>query len=153
MIWHKPYKLEDVKQLTKGNMMEHLGIELTEIGSDFLSGRMPVDHRTVQPMHFLHGGASVTLAESLGSIGAQLVVDPERYNVIGMEINANHLKMVSHGYVFAHATPLHIGVRTQVWAVRIVNDEEKLVCISRLTVAVIEKPEHGHAIDLRPQNT
>jgi 1,4-dihydroxy-2-naphthoyl-CoA hydrolase len=139
MIWHKPYKLEDIVFLTRGNMMEHLAIELTELGDDFISGRMPVDHRTVQPMKFLHGGASVALAESLASVAAQLVVDNNRFNCVGMEINANHLKMVPDGYVYATAKPIHIGFRTHVWSIEIVNETKELVCISRITIAVIDK--------------
>jgi 1,4-dihydroxy-2-naphthoyl-CoA hydrolase len=139
MIWHRPYKLEDIIFLTHGNMMEHLGIELTEVGDDYICGKMPVDHRTVQPMKFLHGGASVALAESIASIGAQLLVNHVRFNCVGMEINANHLKMVADGFVYAKAKPMHIGYRTHVWSVEIMNDDQELVCISRITIAVIDK--------------
>lgn len=118
-------------------MLEHLAIEITELGNDFVKGRMPVDHRTVQPMSILHGGASVALAESLGSIGAYLTVDPTKYHCVGMEINANHLRPVSSGYVYGTAHPLHIGSKSQVWNIEIVNEKNKLVCISRLTMSVI----------------
>ena len=139
MIWFKNYAIEDILFLQKGNMLEHIGIEVTEIGDDFLKARMPVDHRTVQPMNILHGGASVALAESLGSIAAYLVVDHTKYDCVGMEINANHLRPVSSGYVYAKATPIHIGKRSQVWAIEIVNEIGKAVCVSRITMAVVDK--------------
>ncbi len=139
MIWNKAYNLEEIKFLTQNNMLEHLGIEILELGNDFIKGRMPVDHRTVQPMNILHGGASVALAESLGSIGSFLTVDPAKFHCVGMEINANHLRPVSSGFVYATARPIHIGKRSQVWSIEIVNDENKIVCISRITMAVIEK--------------
>lgn len=140
MIWFSNYTLTDILPLTKNNMVEHLGIEITELGSDFLKGKMPVDHRTVQPMNILHGGASVALAETLGSIAAVLTVDPSKYSCVGMEINANHLRPVSSGYVFATARPVHVGKKSQVWSIDIVNEEGKMVCISRITMAVVEKP-------------
>jgi len=139
MIWFKQYTIEELKFLTTNNMLEHLGIEITEIGADYLKGKMPVDHRTVQPMSILHGGASVALAESMGSIGAYLTVDPLKYHCVGMEINANHLRPVSSGYVHATAKPLHIGSKTQVWSIEIMNEKNKLVCISRITMAVIDR--------------
>ncbi|MDQ3050315.1 MAG: hotdog fold thioesterase [Bacteroidota bacterium] len=138
MIWHKNYLQEEIKFLSRNNMLEHLGIEITDLGDDYIKGRMPVDHRTVQPMNILHGGASVALAESLGSIGAYLTVDPEKYHCVGMEINANHLRPVSSGFVYGTAKPLHIGGKTQVWSIEIVNENNKLVCISRITMAVVE---------------
>jgi len=138
MIWHKPYKLEDIAFLCKNNMLEHLAIEITELGNDYVKGRMPVDHRTVQPMNILHGGASVALAESLGSIGAYLTVDPTRNHCVGMEINANHLRPVSSGYVYATAKPIHLGKKSQVWSIEIVDEKGKFVCISRITMAVVD---------------
>lgn len=137
MIWFKDYNLNDISFLSKNNMLEHLGIEITELGADFIKGKMPVDHRTVQPMNILHGGASVALAESLGSIGAFLTVDHTLFNCVGMEINANHLRPVSKGYVYGTAKPIHIGSKSQVWSIEIVNDRDKLVCISRITMAVV----------------
>lgn len=137
MIWFKDYNLNDISFLSKNNMLEHLGIEITELGADFIKGKMPVDHRTVQPMNILHGGASVALAESLGSIGAFLTVDHTQFNCVGMEINANHLRPVSKGYVYGTAKPIHIGSKSQVWSIEIVNDRNKLVCISRITMAVV----------------
>ena len=139
MIWYKPYTREEIGFLLKNNMLEHLGIEITLLGDDFITGKMPVDHRTVQPMRILHGGASVALAESLGSIGAYLTVDPEKFQSVGMEINANHLRPVSSGFVYGTAKPIHIGKRSQVWSIEIVNEENKLVCISRITMAVVER--------------
>ena len=139
MIWFKPYTLDEIKFLTRNNMLEHLGIEITELGSDFIKGSMPVDHRTVQPMNILHGGASVALAESLGSIGSYLTVDITKYHAVGMEINANHLRPVTSGFVYGTAKPIHLGGKTQVWSIEIVNEENKLVCISRITMAVVEK--------------
>lgn len=137
-IWFKNYSLDQASFLLKNNMLEHLGIEFTELGDDFVKGKMPVDHRTVQPMNILHGGASVALAESLGSIGSYLTVDPSKYHCVGMEINANHLRPVSSGYVYATAKPIHLGKKSQVWSIEIVNEEGKLVCISRITMAVVE---------------
>ena len=119
-------------------MLEHLAIEITELGNDYVKGRMPVDHRTVQPMNILHGGASVALAESLGSIGAYLTVDPTRNHCVGMEINANHLRPVSSGYVYATAKPIHLGKKSQVWSIEIVDEKGKFVCISRITMAVVD---------------
>jgi 1,4-dihydroxy-2-naphthoyl-CoA hydrolase len=139
MIWFKPYKKEEFGFLLKNNMLEHLGIEIVELGDNFITGKMPVDHRTVQPMNILHGGASVALAESLGSIGAYLTVDPEKFNSVGMEINANHLRPVSSGFVFGTAKPIHIGKSTQVWSIEIVNEDHKLICISRITMAVVAR--------------
>ena len=138
-MWFRNYSIDQVGFLCKNNMLEHLSIEIIELGVDFISGKMPVDHRTVQPMNILHGGASVALAESLGSIGAYLTVDPAKYHCVGMEINANHLRPVSSGYVYATAKPIHIGSKSQVWGIKIVNEEKKLVCISRITMAVIER--------------
>jgi 1,4-dihydroxy-2-naphthoyl-CoA hydrolase len=131
--------LEKINAWRKNTMVEHLGIELTEVGQGYLCGKMPVDHRTHQPMGLLHGGASVALAETLGSIGAQLAVDQSKYACVGLEINANHLKGVRSGFVYGKATALHLGRTTQVWEIRITNEAEELVCISRITMAVIEK--------------
>jgi 1,4-dihydroxy-2-naphthoyl-CoA hydrolase len=120
--------------------MGPLGIEFTEIGEDFIRGTMPVDARTHQPFGLLHGGASVALAETLGSMGANMCVDSSRYLCVGQEINANHLKSVRSGRVTGTARPLHVGKRSQVWSIDIVDDSGALVCVSRLTVAVIPRP-------------
>lgn len=120
-------------------MIEHIGINITEVGDDFLAGTMPVDHRTVQPMGILHGGASVALAETLGSMAASLVIDPSRQYCVGLDINANHIRSARSGYVKGVARPLHLGSSTQVWSIEIKDEQEKLVCISRLTMAVLTK--------------
>lgn len=120
-------------------MGEHLGMEWVEIGPDFLSIRMPVDHRTHQPYGLLHGGASCALAETAGSVASHLVIDPEKFICVGLEINANHVRGVRSGYVTATATPLHLGNTTHVWDIKIKDDANKLVCISRLTVAILQK--------------
>ena len=120
-------------------MVEHLGIEVTAVGDDFIEAKMPVDHRTHQPYGLLHGGASVALAETLGSVAAHCTVDDKAKYCVGVEINANHIKSVKSGFVTGVAKPIHIGSRTQVWEIRITNEQQDLVCISRLTMAVIDK--------------
>jgi 1,4-dihydroxy-2-naphthoyl-CoA hydrolase len=121
-------------------MIDHLGIEMIELGDDYVKARMPVDHRTHQPAGLLHGGASVALAETLGSTGAMLCVDPAKNQVVGLEINANHVRAVRDGWVIGTARPLHRGKTTQLWEIRITDAADKLVCIARLTMAVLEKP-------------
>ncbi|GAA4043348.1 hotdog fold thioesterase [Parerythrobacter jejuensis] len=118
-------------------MPGHLGIEFVEVSSDMITARMPVDERTRQPYGRLHGGASVALAETVGSVAASLTVDRERFATVGMEINANHVRPAYDDYVYATATPVNLGRTTQIWSIRIVNELGKLVCISRLTMAVI----------------
>lgn len=138
-IWKTIATPEQVNLGATGNMMEHLGLLITEIGEDYITGTMPVDHRTIQPMGLLHGGASVVLAETLGSIAGSLSCNaPDEY-VVGLEINANHIKSARSGVVTGIARPMHIGSRTQVWEIRITNEAEELVCISRITLAVIQK--------------
>jgi len=138
-IWFREFSLDEVRALQRGNMGAHLGIEIVRIGPDHLDARMPVDERTMQPDRILHGGASVTLAETLGSVGGAMVVDRERYQVVGQEINANHLRAVRAGHVHGTARPIHLGRRSQVWAIEIKDDQQRLVCVSRLTLAVIER--------------
>lgn len=139
MIWFRPYTIDQVRFF--GNSLpQHLGIEFTELGPDFIRGRMPVDDRTRQPYGILHGGASVALAETLGSTGAGLVVDPDKFQVVGQEINANHVRAVKDGFVIGTARPLHIGRRSHVWEIPITDEQDRLVCISRITMFVIEKP-------------
>ena len=128
-----------INRMNQGNLLEHLGIEFTAVTERSLTARMPVDHRTRQPMGLLHGGASVALAESLGSVASYLLVDSKRYACVGLEINANHIKGVREGPVYGTVTPLHVGKRTHVWEIRVTNEQQQLVCISRLTVAVIEQ--------------
>ena len=137
-IWFEQnLTVADIQPLGKNTMAEYLGMEFTEVGEDFIKGRMPVDHRTRQPYGLLHGGASVALAETLGSVGAALVVDRSRYNTVGLEINANHVRGVREGFVTGTARPLHIGKTTQVWEIRITDERDKLVCIARVTMAVL----------------
>ena len=136
-IWTRPITLDQVNRSTHNTAVGNLGIEFTEIGDDHITGRMPVDHRTVQPYGILHGGASVLLAETLGSIAANYCLRNENQRAVGLEINANHLRPVSSGYVYGTARPFHIGASTQVWEIRIVNDDGKPTCISRITMAVI----------------
>jgi 1,4-dihydroxy-2-naphthoyl-CoA hydrolase len=137
-IWFEPdLTAAQLQPLGKNTMGDHLGIEFTEVGEDFLKGRMPVDNRTRQPYGLLHGGASVALAETLGSVAAAFVVDRLAYNAVGLEINANHLRGVREGFVTGIARPIHLGKTTHVWEIRISDDRDKLVCISRLTVAIL----------------
>jgi 1,4-dihydroxy-2-naphthoyl-CoA hydrolase len=139
-IWfNKNLQLNHFAHLGKDSMGELLGIEFTEIGDDYIKATMPVDQRTKQPFGLLHGGASVVLAETLGSVGAALVVDMEKYNCVGLEVNANHLRGVKQGIVTGIAKPVHIGATTQIWDIRIYDEREKIICISRLTVAIIKK--------------
>ena len=138
-IWYREYSHDEINALQHGNMSAHIGIEIVRIGPDHLDGRMPVDERTTQPDGILHGGASVALAETLGSIGGSMVVDRERYQIVGQEINANHLRPVREGHVHGSARPIHLGRRSQVWAIEIKDDDQRLVCVSRLTLAVIER--------------
>jgi len=125
----------------KDSMAEHIGIEFTEIHADYLMARMPVDKRTFQPLRMLNGGASLVLAETLGSMAANMVLDRDKFVAFGMEINANHLKAAHLGFVYGKASPFHIGKTTQVWEIEIRDDEGDLVCISRLTMAVVEIKE------------
>jgi 1,4-dihydroxy-2-naphthoyl-CoA hydrolase len=136
-IWFKDYTVKDI--VTKDTMVEHLGIEVTELGDNYIVGTMPVDNRTKQPFGILHGGASVALAETLASYGGYLTIDPEKYYVVGAEINANHLKMAKEGNVTGKCTPIKRGRSTQVWQTEITNDDRELVCISRITLMVLEK--------------
>lgn len=146
-IWFKEYALVEINALSAGNLGEYLGIEFTEIGEDTLVARMPVAARVHQPFGVLHGGASVALAEHLGSIAGNLCVNQERQVCVGQEINANHLRPVRKGFVIGLATPIHIGGRSQVWEIRISNEQGKLVCISRLTLAVVpRRPGHESTV-------
>lgn len=131
--------LDQLQAFSQNTLVEHLGIEFVEIGDDFISAKMPVDHRTHQPLGLLHGGASVVLAETLGSVGATLMVDPKEQYCVGLEINANHVKSVREGHVLGIAKPIHIGKRTHIWEIRITSEDGALICISRITMAVIDK--------------
>ena len=140
-IWFQPVTPADFERQRHNTLVEHLGIRVSEIGDDYLVGTMPVDTRTHQPMGILHGGASVALAETLGSMGANFCVDPGQYVCVGQEINANHLRPVTSGLVTGTARPIHIGKRSQVWQIEIRDERSRLVCVSRLTLAVIERNE------------
>lgn len=139
-LWFHPHlTLEDFSRFSQDNMAAYIGIEWTAIGPDYLQARMPVDHRTRQPYGLLHGGASCVLAETIGSVASALVVDPEKFQCVGLEINANHVRSARSGWVTGIARPLHIGASTHVWDIRITDERDKLISVSRLTVAVIRK--------------
>ncbi|MBV8252494.1 MAG: hotdog fold thioesterase [Chitinophaga sp.] len=139
-IWHSlDVSLDQLNEMGNNTMAEYLGMEFTEIGSDYLKIMMPVDNRTTQPYGLLHGGASVALAETAGSVGSALIIDQAKSICVGMEINANHVRGVKSGYVHATAKPLHIGASSHVWDIRITDDQHQLVCVSRLTVAILAK--------------
>ena len=138
-IWRTPTTLEAIQGRAHDTMIEHLGIEFMELSDDFLKARMPVDHRTKQTTGILHGGASATLAETLGSIAASYCIDREKQKIVGLELNANHIRPVTEGWVTGVAKPIHVGKTTQVWEIRILNEQEKLVSIARLTVANVGK--------------
>ncbi|WP_289023578.1 hotdog fold thioesterase [Desulfobacter postgatei] len=136
MIWKKEFTIDDMNRFKENTMMGHLDITFEEKGEDFLTASMPVDTRTHQPMGILHGGASVVLAETLGSCASQMTLEKGYYSV-GLEIKANHIKSISKGRVTGRTTPLHLGRTTQVWDIDIKNDKGELICVSRLTMAVL----------------
>jgi 1,4-dihydroxy-2-naphthoyl-CoA hydrolase len=138
-IWFIQATPENLNGLSKATMVEHIGIEFLEVGEDYGKARMPVDHRTFQPMGLLRGGASVTLAETWGSVAANLCVDSSKQVCVGLDINANHVRSVSSGFVYGIARPVHIGSSTQVWEIRISNEQDQLVCIFRITLAVLNR--------------
>ena len=139
-IWHHPFTLDDLHPKNEC-LQNHLGIEFLEIGPDFLRARMPVDGRTHQPFGILHGGASVALAETVGSMAAAFVVDRSKKRCVGQEINANHIRAVSNGFVIGTAKPVHLGRRSHVWEIRITDEQDRLVCISRLTMFVLDRTD------------
>lgn len=137
-IWvDKQIKLQDLNKMAEGTLPYSLGIEFTEIGSRHICGRMPVDERTIQPIGILHGGASLALAETLSSTGAYLTIDRSQYYCVGMEINANHIKQVMSGWVIGTAEPIHLGRSTQIWGIKIYDESQRLICISRITLAIL----------------
>lgn len=151
MIWFQnDLPLAAINALGKNTMGEFLGIEFTERGSNYIRGRMPVDNRTRQPYGLLHGGASCVLAETLGSLGSALVIDPDRFICVGLEINANHIRGVREGFVTGIATALHVGATTHVWDIKIFDDRVKLVCVSRLTVAILTNQAGNPPLPARP---
>ena len=137
MIWFRTHSLEELNGRHKNHLGALVGIVFTNIGEDFLEARMPVNERTHQPAGILHGGASVVLAETLGSVASNMVIDDSRYMAVGLEVNANHLRPVASGYITGICKPLHIGAKTHVWEIRMLTDRGKMNCISRLTVAII----------------
>ena len=137
-IWFKEATLDDINGRAGTGIARVIGIEFIEVGEDFMKARMPVDNRTHQPHGILHGGASVVLAETIASVGASRVVDRAKFRCVGLEINANHLSLVKEGYVIGTGRPLHLGKSTQVWDVRIADERGKLVCVSRVTMAVLK---------------
>lgn len=138
-IWFVQATPDELNDYSNNTMVKHIGIEFMEVGDDWIKARMPVDQRTIQPAGLLHGGASATLAETLGSVAANLCVDPKEKVCVGLEINANHVRSIRSGYVHGITRPLHIGSTTQLWEIQILDEDDKLVCISRLTLAVLNK--------------
>ncbi|UTA48189.1 hotdog fold thioesterase [Simiduia sp. 21SJ11W-1] len=141
-IWQSPATVEELNALGKRTAAEFLGIEITEVGPDFLRGTLPVNERTVQPMGLVHGGVNVVLAETLGSMAANMAVDTQKYFCVGQEVNANHVRAVRSGKVTATARAKYIGRTSQVWEIELLDDRGRLSCISRLTMAVVP---HGKA--------
>ena len=137
-IWVSPQTLDELNAAAANTLIQHLGIVFTEIGADFVRATMPVDTRTRQPFGLLHGGASVVLAESVGSTAGHMCLETRQYHCVGQEINANHLRSVREGRVTGTARPVHLGGRSHVWSIEIADDRRQLVCISRLTLAVIK---------------
>ena len=140
-IWHLPETctLDTLNAMQPGSILEVLGIRFTHLDEDSLEATMPVDHRTVQPLGLLHGGASVVLAESLGSVASLLCIDSDRFSCVGLDVNANHIRAVREGVVTGRVTAIHIGRSTHVWEIRIRDEQDRLVCICRLTMAILEK--------------
>jgi len=138
-IWRSGVDLDALNALHAGDIHGHLAIEMTAFGPDWLEGRMPVDARTRQPMGILHGGASVVLAETLASVGANLCVDRQTAYCVGQEVNANHLRAVAVGYVTGRARPFHLGRTSQVWGVEVRDGEGRMTCVARLTMAVVPR--------------
>ena len=135
-IWTRPISVQALAESHRNTAPEHLGIEFLEVGNDFITARVPVDERTRQPYGLLHGGVSVVLAETLGSCGA-IFCAPEGHRVVGLDINANHIRAATSGWVTGKTTPVHIGRSTQVWAIELRNEQGELTCVSRITMAVL----------------
>ena len=139
-IWFdKKLSAEKLKSLSPGTMAAYIGIEWVEVGENFIKVKMPVDHRTIQPYGLLHGGASCTLAETIGSVSSAMVIDQTEFLCVGIEINANHVRSARKGFVTGTALPLHLGSSTHVWDIRIVDGKDQLICVSRLTVAILPR--------------
>lgn len=131
--------IKELNQFSKNTLIEHLSIEFEEIGADFITATMPVGPNVLQPLGYLHGGASLALAETLGSVASYLLIDPKEFNVFGIEINANHIRSVKDGWVKAYAKAIHLGSKTHVWEIRIEDDKKQLICIVRLTNMCVKK--------------
>ena len=136
-IWTRPISVAELTESHRGTAPEHLGMEFLEVGDDFITARVPVDHRTKQPFGLLHGGVSVVLAETLGSVGA-FYASPEGCRAVGLDINANHIRSVTSGWVIGTARPVHRGRTTQVWQIDLTNEAGELTCVSRITMAVLQ---------------
>jgi 1,4-dihydroxy-2-naphthoyl-CoA hydrolase len=140
-IWfNQSLTVEQLQSFETETMNQYIGIEFTEVGENYLKAKMPVDNRTRQVYGILHGGASVTLAETVGSIASAMVIDSAKYYCVGVEINANHIRSIKEGFVTAKASPLHLGSSTHVWDIKIVDEKERLICVSRLTVYILKHP-------------
>ncbi len=139
MMWYSTPNLDQLNAQAKGTILEVVDIRFTEVGDDYLCATMPVDERTFQPFKLLHGGASVVLAESIGSTAANLCLNPATHYAVGLDINANHVRAATSGRVTATTRAVHVGRSTQVWAIDIVDDQGRTVCVSRLTMAVVER--------------
>lgn len=138
-MWYRDFQLDQVNAMCKNTIHDALGIEITDKGTDFLTGTMPVDERTVQPMGILHGGANVVLAESLGSIASLMIINPDEQICVGLDINANHIRAARSGLVTGTAKPINIGRKIHVWEIKITDEAGKLTCVSRLTVTILPK--------------
>jgi len=138
-MWKNKYTIDECNKICENTIHDALGIRLTEVGADFLKGTMPVDNRTVQPFRLLHGGASVVLAESLGSLSSVMMIDHDKNICVGLDINANHIRAVKSGIVTGVAKPINIGGKFHIWEIKITNEADKLVCIARFTVTVLPK--------------
>jgi 1,4-dihydroxy-2-naphthoyl-CoA hydrolase len=138
-IWKRALDLSAINKMSSNTLVSHLGIEITNIGENFIEGTMPVDERTVQPFRLLHGGASCVLSESLGSIAANLAIDTSEFMAVGQHIEATHIRSATKGLVTGKATALHIGKSSQVWSIHIFNDDGKLICDSKIIMAIVKK--------------
>ena len=138
-IWKSPITIESVTAIREQTMVAHIGIQFTEVGEDYLRGKMPVDGRTIQPFGIMHGGASCVLAETLGSVAGCYCIDFEKQFCVGLSLNINHIRMAKEGWVYGTARPVHLGGKTQVWDIAIENEQQKLVSSTRLTLAVLDR--------------
>ena len=131
--------LQKINKFQKNTMTENIGIQITDFGDDFIEGKMPVNNKTKQPFGLLHGGASAAFAETLGSIGANIIIDSDNFSAVGIELNVSHLKSITNGWVFGRATAVRIGKKIQVWQIIIKDDNQNKICIGRLTLAILRK--------------